>query len=239
MKYYIASCVFTAQFPELSRRIQKYVESRGDLCILRCCTPSWKVQIYEEKMPEGPLREAWQALPHTRQFQPEDAVWSLCHNCTNIVEESYPGAKGYSLWELIDQDDRFVFPDHRGMQVTIQDCWRSRDRAGEQAAVRNLLRKMHIAYTEADKHHGETDFCGMTLYRPQVARNPKMAPKHYAQGIDGLFLPHTEEEQKQIMQEYCRQYRTDTVVCYCHYCLEGLKAGGVDGRHIAQLLFPA
>ena len=28
------------------------------------------------------------------------------------------------------------------------------------------------------------------------------------------------------------------VVCYCHYCLEGLLAGGADAMHIAQLLFP-
>lgn len=40
------------------------------------------------------------------------------------------------------------------------------------------------------------------------------------------------------MKDHCAQYETDTVVCYCHYCLEGLKTGEVDGRHIAHLLFP-
>ena len=39
------------------------------------------------------------------------------------------------------------------------------------------------------------------------------------------------------MQAYCRRYQTDIVVCYCHYCLEGLLLGGKDGRHLAQLLF--
>lgn len=24
------------------------------------------------------------------------------------------------------------------------------------------------------------------------------------------------------MKEYCKRYKTDTVICYCHYCLEGL-----------------
>ena len=39
------------------------------------------------------------------------------------------------------------------------------------------------------------------------------------------------------MVEHCRRYETDTVVCYCHYCLEGLLCGGKDGRHLAELLF--
>lgn len=31
MKYYIASCVFTAQFPELSRRIREWVQANCEL----------------------------------------------------------------------------------------------------------------------------------------------------------------------------------------------------------------
>lgn len=38
------------------------------------------------------------------------------------------GATARSLWEVIDQDDAFAFPDYRGMRVTLQDCWRTRDR---------------------------------------------------------------------------------------------------------------
>lgn len=39
------------------------------------------------------------------------------------------------------------------------------------------------------------------------------------------------------MKEYCKRYKTDTVVCYCHYCLEGLLAGVKNGIHLAELLF--
>ena len=164
-------------------------------------------------------------MPETADFQPGDEVWSLCHNCTNIIEESKPGVTVHSLWELIDQDADFLFPDYHGMQVTVQDCWRSRERKEEQDAVRSLLHKMNIAYVEAREHHADTDFCGATLYRPQVARNPKLAPKHYVEGAVGKFQPHTPEEQEAIMQEYCRQFTTKTVVCYCHYYLEGLQMG--------------
>ncbi len=39
------------------------------------------------------------------------------------------------------------------------------------------------------------------------------------------------------MLKYSEQFTTKTVICYCHYCLEGLLAGGVDGHHLAELLF--
>ena len=41
------------------------------------------------------------------------------------------------------------------------------------------------------------------------------------------------------MQAYCRQFGGDKVICYCHYCYEGLQIGGADASHLAQLLFPA
>lgn len=238
MNYYIAGCVFSVRFPELSKRIREYAEEHYGLNILRCCVPNWKVKIYEDKMPEGSLRDSWKALPHSKEFAPDDEVWSICHNCTNIIEEHYQGVKVHSLWELIDSDDDFPFPDYSGMKATVQDCWRSRERSEEQAAVRSLLRKMNIEYVEAEMNHENTDFCGSSLYRPQVKRNEVFAPKHYVEQAEGKFLPHTEEEQKRIMEEYCSRYKTKTVVCYCHYCLECLELGGVDGRHLAFLLFP-
>ena len=80
-------------------------------------------------MPEGKLRKAWQDLPDSIDFQPGDNVYSLCHNCNNIIEETHSGTETASLWELIDKDPDFQFPDYSGLKATIQDCWRSRDRA--------------------------------------------------------------------------------------------------------------
>lgn len=237
MKYFVSGCMFAAQFPYLNLKIRNYLAASHDLTLLRCCVPGWKVKDYEEIMSEGVLRDSWKAMPHTANFQPGDEVWSLCHNCSNIIEEMRPGVKVHSLWELIDQDPSFPFPDYSGMEVTIQDCWRAKERADEQRAVRSLLGKMNIRYVEAREHHEKTEFCGATLYRAQIDRNPRLAPKHYRDGAVGKFIPHTPEQQKQIMQDHCSQYPTRTVVCYCHYCLEGLLLGGSDAHHIAHLLF--
>ena len=237
-RWYIASCVFTAQFPELSARIQRCVAERYGIPTVRCCVKRYKIREFEERMPEGPLREAWAALPDSADFAPGDEVFSLCHNCNNIIEETHPGVAVRSLWELIDGDADFPLPDYSGLTATVQDCWRARERAGEQLAVRTLLWKMHVHFVEAPGNGVGTEFCGASLYRPQPPRNPKLAPKHYVEAARGKFEPHTPEEQARIMREHCRRYATDTVICYCHYCLEGLRMGGVDGRHIAQMIFP-
>ncbi len=238
-KYYIASCVFTAKFPELSFRIQKFVQERYGLTVIRCCVPRYRLKEFTEQMPEGFFREAWSYLPDSADFKPEDEVYSLCHNCNNIIEEMHPGLHVRSLWELLDQDERFPLPDCQGLQATVQDCWRSRDRKEEQDAVRSLLRKMNVDFVEAPENRENTEFCGASLYRPQPVRNPKLAPKHYVTGAEGKFIPHTPEEQEQIMEEYCKGFTTSTVICYCHYCLEGLKLGKVKGIHIAEMLFPS
>ncbi|MBR6090795.1 MAG: hypothetical protein IKP86_12740, partial [Anaerolineaceae bacterium] len=180
--------------------------------IVRCCVPNYKLRQFEEKMPAGSFHERWAALPDSGGFTGGDRVYSLCHNCNNIIEEIHPGVQVFSLWELINMDEEFSFPDLSSMTATVQDCWRSKDRVKEQEAVRSLLDQMHIQWIEAPKNHENTDFCGNSLYRPQPPRNPKLAPKHYADGTEGLFLPHTVEEQNDIMKEYCSRYTTETVI---------------------------
>ncbi len=236
-RYYIASCVFTSKYPELSLRIQNFVKERYGLTIVRCCVPKYKIRDFEERMPEGEFRDAWCALPDCAEFGPEDEIYSLCHNCNNIIEEMHPEVHVRSLWELLDSDDSLPLENHDGATVTIQDCWRSRDRSAEQGAVRSLLLKANFRLVETARHHGDTRFCGVSLYRPQPPRNPKLAPKHYVDGCEGLFQPHTPEEQEEIMKEYCRSFQTEQVICYCHYCLEGLRLAGVNARHIAEILF--
>ena len=112
-----------------------------------------------------------------------------------------------------------------------------RDRKETHNAVRHLLEKMNVHYVELENNRERADYCGNSLYRPQVERNPKLAPKHYKDGAEGLFQPHSAEEQEEIMRKYCSRYTTETVICYCHYCLEGLVSGAMAGHHLAELLF--
>ena len=234
--YYIASCVFTTKYPELSKTIQRYIHDRYQMPIVRCCVPKYDLQRFREQMPAD-YRDKWESIPDCADFQPGDTVYSLCHNCSAILEESKPGVNIRSIWELILSDEDFVYPDYHGLTVAVQDCWRAKDRRAEQDAVRQLLQKMNLDVRELPENRMDTDFCGVSVYRPSPKRNLDMAPRRFVENAAGKFIPHTKEEQLARMQDYCKRLPTEKVVAYCHYCVEGLELGGADGKHLASLLF--
>ena len=236
MKYCIASCVFTSRHPELSRKILDYIQERGDLEIIRCCVMHYREKDFTDMMPES-FRDFWASLPSGAEFMPGDIVYSLCHNCTAIIDEWKEGVETRSLWEYIDRDPSFVFPDFRNEEMYVQDCWRAYDKKEEQLAVRSLMKKMNIAVLETENNFEHTDFCGNSLYRPAPPRNLKLAPKRFVENAQGLFKEHTSEEQKALMKSYAAKFNGKKVVSYCHYCEEGLLLGEADACHIAQLLF--
>ena len=140
MKYrYIASCVFTRDYPELSLRIQDYLKERFGMEIIRCCAEKYKVRQFEEVMAPS-VCEQWKATPHYIPFEPNTTMISICHNCTAVFQESHPDINVLSLWEFILQHDAdFHYPDYGCERMTIQDCWRQYDNQAEQAALRELL----------------------------------------------------------------------------------------------------
>ena len=234
--YYIASCLFTSRYTELSKVIQRYVHNRYGMQIVRCCVPKYDLQRFKEQMPED-YRDKWDSIPGCADFQPGDTVYSLCHNCSAILEESKPNVNIKSIWELILSDESFAYPDYHGQTVVVQDCWRAKDRTEEQDAVRELLRKMNFEIHELPENRENTDFCGVSVYRPAPKRNLELAPHRFVEKAEGKFIPHTKEEQTKLMQDYCKRFNTEKVVSYCHYCIEGLNLGGANAKHLASLLF--
>lgn len=103
-------------------------------------------------------RSSWESLPDSADFTTGDTVYSICHNCSAILEETKPEVNIKSVWELILEDRDFPFPDYRGQTVSIQDCWRPRNNDAEQAAARKLLEKMNFDVRELPQNHEDTDF---------------------------------------------------------------------------------
>ena len=235
--FYVASCIFTNGFPKTSEVIQEYIAKRYDMPIIRCCVPNFRVKELAEMVPEA-HRANWEKLPVYEEFGPDSTMIYLCHNCLSIFQEQKPEIKAKSLWELILEDESFVYPDYKGVKMTVQDCWRSYDNITEQNVVRELLKKLNIEIVEQEENFEKTDFCGYSLYQPSPPRNLKLAPKRYVENAVGKFIPHTEEEKKELMGKYCERFTTDKVVAYCHYCYDGLRLGGTDAQHLACLLFP-
>lgn len=235
-KFFVASCVFTEEYPELSRKVQAYVRETFSLPIIRCCVASYKVGEFENRMPDW-YREEWRALPHYEKFPAGSTMVSLCHNCSAIFEERHPEIQRQSLWELILEDKNFRYPDYGDEKISVQDCWRQKENRAEQEAVRELLRRMNFQIVELEENFERTKFCGYSLYQPQPPRNPKLAPKRFLYGAQGLFQEHSQEEKLRLMREHCAKIPTEKVAAYCHYCVRGLNLGGKIGLHLARLLF--
>ena len=234
-KFYVASCVFTEEYPALSKKICDYLRGKS-VPIIRCCVDKYKVAEFEERMLED-YRDEWRAIKHFEKFPPGSTLISICHNCSAIFEERHPDILRESIWEFILADKSFPYPNYGGESITIQDCWRSKENLAEQEAARELLRRMNFEVVELPENHEQSKFCGVSLYKPQPPRNPKLAPRRFLHGAQGLFQKHTPEQKKSLMQEHCAQIPTEKVVAYCHYCVRGLKLGGKKAFHLAELLF--
>lgn len=235
-KFYVASCAFTELYPELSFKVQDYIRERFNLPIIRCCVPNFRVADCDNRVPES-LRDRWRNVKHYEKFSVGSTLISICHNCSAIYEESRPEILRESIWELILSDESFQYPNHGGEAITVQDCWRSKENSAEQEAIRELLRRMNFKIVELPENHERTKFCGYSLYQLQPPRNPKLAPKRFLHGAQEFFKPHTDEQKKLLMEKHCAQIKTEKIVAYCHYCIRGLKLGGANAFHLAELLF--
>ncbi len=234
--YYIASCIFTAWHTELSEKIQEYVKKRFGMTIVRCCMPNFKVEEYAGEMPEC-YQNKWLSMPNTLDFSNVDTICTVCHNCANLIKDTHPDIKCNSLMELILSDENFEYPDYKHKKMYVQDCWRSAGNRAEQEAVRTLLNKMNIDIIELSGNFDRTEFCGRSFYKIKHIRDSRLAPKNHPLITNPDAPVPSEEEQRAMMKDYCRIFKDTPVVCYCHYCLEGLKIGDADCFHIAELLF--
>ncbi len=233
---YIASCVFTREYPELSAKIQDYLTKNFNIPIMRCCVPKYKLKEFTESMPNW-LQNRWSSTPDFLDITQEQTIIYVCHNCSAIFEEYRPDLKRISLWEFILNDENFNFPNYNKEKIALQDCWRSYDNYTEQEAVRFLLRKMNIDIVELKNNHEKTEFCGDSLYKIAPERNLKLAPKRFVENANGKFIPCNYEEREDLMKNYCSKIPTEKVIAYCHYCVNGLKLGGKKAFHLTELLF--
>ena len=210
--YYFSSCKTTVQFKEASIKATEYVKERLGIDPIGCC------RINHKKLTK------------------EDTALVVCNNCAAIIEEN-SDADIIFLWELIDQDENFVFPDYQGKEMTIQDCWIAFEKRHVQDTIRSLLRKMNITVVELKENYENTRYCGVNLLSPCTQSNAQLAHKRYVEDFPHMFTPMSEEEQIQHFQQHCQQITTNEVVCYCKFCTDGINMGGKKGIHLLELIF--
>ena len=209
------SCKIKEKYPRESERLREYLTEHFGVEVTGCCKPN-RVKL-----------------------TPDDRAIVMCNNCAAIIEESSAVGAEIYVWELIDGEEKFSFPDYNGERVTIQDCWAANDRHKVQRTVRSLLKKMNLDIVELPENFDATKFHGEVLLQPCAPLNAKLAPRRYAGGNSPAFTPLDEAARLKSLCEHAERITTYKVVCYCKPCAEGITKGGKEGVHILELLFPA
>ena len=213
-KVFFPSCKAKASYKNASVRLQKYIESKLDVELAGCC------RVGHQKLTQ------------------EDTAIVVCNNCSAIIEESSNAGNIEFVWNVIDNDSDFLFPDYHGEKMTIQDCWVAFEKRELQNTIRSLMKKMNIEIIELEENFEKTKFCGINLLAPCTESNAKLAHKRYVEDGAYMFTPMTVNEQTEHFEKHCSQIKTDKVVCYCKFCTDAINQGGKVGIHVLDLLFP-
>ena len=148
---YFPGCKVKGDFPAASEKLAAYIQSKRVVTPVGCC------RVDHDKL------------------TPADTAVVVCNNCANIIAESGDPGQIEFVWEIIDNDPEFPFPDYHGEKMTIQDCWLAVEKRHVQDAIRSLMRKMNIDVVELAENHEKTRFCGMNLVAPCNPSNAKLA----------------------------------------------------------------
>ena len=189
---YFPSCNFSAASPAAAKKIRDYMEAK--MPVAECCRTD--------------------RLPYPEGSQ---AIY-FCQACRETLEARADGRYIMkNLFEVLVEDECFLWPDHTGLTVTVQDCWRDREHPEIFAAVRTALGKMNIEIIEMTENMEKSRFCGNLHF-------------------DGRpLLELSEEEQAVWMRKQVEKFPVETAVTYCNRCTRGIKAGGGKAVHLLEL----
>lgn len=210
MNYYFPSCNYTADNPKESQKIKKFLASKG-FKIARCCRIDNKT------------------------LNVEDKGYTVCQSCSAFITESSKG-DDESIFIYLDGLDDFKWPDYHGEKMTLQDCWKARNKPEVHNTVRSILKKMNIEVVELEKNREESDYCGLFLKNPSPAIGMKLAPVFFGEKEAVATILESAEEKQAYLEAHCNQYTTEKIVGYCSSCVRGIKQAGYNGIHLMNLI---
>ena len=145
---YFPGCHYTLHSPQNSRKIRDWLRQKYGIRPMGCCSV------------------------HLGRVRPNDRAIYVCPTCGAFIDEYAPQAEGLSVWEILQNDDTFPWPDCRGERMTVQDCWRMRENRSLQKAVRAILHRMNVETVEPSTRRISAAFPCSNRLRP-VTRNSR------------------------------------------------------------------
>ena len=214
MPVFFPACKVLAQYPEESKSLWAYLQRKDGMRKAGCCRKD-----------------------HAELAAEDQAVF-ICNNCHEIIAESSATDNLVSVWEIIDADPQFPFPNYEGREMALQDCWIAGDCPATHEAVRSLLQKMNVRVVELPENRAGSRFCGMNTLGPATESNKGLAPHRWVEVKDAQCADLPENERAAALRAHAESLPTKDVACYCKFCADGLAAGGAQPTHLIQLLFP-
>lgn len=216
-RLFVPGCKVKRVFPESSVKLADYLINNGHADVVTgCCRENEHAGI-----------------------SAADTAICVCNNCRAMLREDSAAEKVISVWEVIDADNDFEYPNYEGIEMALQDCWRAYDDSQVQDAVRSILKKMNVKVYELPDAREKSRSCGMSTMMPCPPQDAGFAPKRYVQDAEaqGMFIAHTEEECAQAMKDKYADVPMEDVACYCVGCYVGIHAGGRRPRGLIDLVF--
>lgn len=205
---YFPSCNFTAADKVTAQKIRAYLAQK--MPVAGCCR-----------------------VDHTAYRAGDHAIY-LCQACREMMEETMGDRMTHeNLICYLLRDEEFVWPNHTGMTVTVQDCWRDRGHPEVMDAVWQALHRMNITVLEMEENRENSVFCGNLHFEPHRAENRALL-REYADVPLWQLPPEVEQA---LMREQVEKFPCETAVCYCNRCIRGVKTGGGHAVHVLQLAF--
>lgn len=203
---YFPSCNFTAASPEAAEKIREYFSAK--MPVAGCC------RVDQLNFPEG-----------------STAVY-FCQACRETLEARADGRfLLQNLFEYLNEDADYPWPDYSGLTVTVQDCWRDREHPEIFDAVRSVLQKMRVSVIEMTENRAHSRFCGNLHLEPQKESSLQLLEAYKGRPL--YELP--EDVQRTLMQEQVETLPCDLAVTYCNRCKAGILLGGGKAVHLLEL----
>jgi Fe-S oxidoreductase len=150
---------------------------------------------------------------HDPHLPSNSKVINVCPGCDKRFGKDYIGVTTISLWEVINENSFFVYPDYNGRRMSIIDACPtcSEDRVPD--TIRALLTKMNINLVEPKNTRKESTCCGDVYYgsMPTV-------------------------KVKEIMIEKALEMPDNDIVVHCVSCVMAVCNGGKNPHHLLDLL---
>jgi Fe-S oxidoreductase len=206
-------CQLAASDPGAVQRAYAHLRAAlpgGTGLLLRCCgAPArWAGQTEAAERAAAGLRADWEGLgrPH---------LAAACPSCVLGLKAELPEARVSSLWEVLAEAGLPADVAAPGRTLAVHDPCASRRDPAQRRALRGLLDRLDVAWTEPERSGDLTECCGF-----------------------GGLLVHANPSLGAEVARLRAQAATEDFVTTCAMCRDLLARAGKRSLHLLDLLTP-